>query len=136
MRVIYSTPRLENAERVAQLLEESGVPVRLLFGPNHRRPSWKGANYRQARDPGNWPRVLVLNNGDLPRARNALRELGLMAPAAFERDDAATGDESRWRLRPAREEPDAPAPRIRPLRWVLVATALLVAGIQAIRWLF
>jgi hypothetical protein len=85
MRVIYSTPRLENAERVSTLLEERGVAVRLLFGPHHRRQSWRGADYGQASNPGSWPRVMVLNNGDLPLARAVLRELGLMEPAAFER---------------------------------------------------
>ena len=135
MRVIYSTPRLENAERVAKLLEEAGVPTRLLFGPHHRRPSWKGANYRQAQDPGNWPRVMVLNNGDLPKARSTLRELGLMAPAAFEREEGPTAD-AELRFRPRPEAPSAaPGGGIRPLRLILMATALIVAGVQMARWL-
>lgn len=134
MRVIYSTPRLENAERVAQLLGDAGVPVRVLFGPKHRRPSWKGANYRQAQDPGNWPRVMVLNNGDLPKARTTLRALGLLEPAGFER--AASPDDGALRFRQESTPASAPARGIRPLRVMLIVVALLVAGIQLARQLF
>ena len=129
MRVIYSTPRLENAERVSTLLEERGVAVRLLYGPHHRRRSWNGADYGQASNPGDWPRVMVLNNGDLPAAREALRELGLLEPAAFERlqadPDAADAPVFRSPAATARGPQTTPAVA-RRVRLVLMAILLVV----------
>lgn len=134
MQVIYTTPRLENAERVAELLGQAGVGNRVLYGPHHKKqPAWRATNYRQATDPGNWPRVMVLNNGDLPQARSILRGAGLLAPAAYARsnDDAATTPgyvlaprppqtRRRW-LTPAR------------VRTLLVLTVLVLAIVQIAR---
>lgn len=132
MRIIYTTPRLDNAEQVAGLLEQGGVPVRVLFGPHFRRNTWRGANYRQAKDAGNWPRVMVLNNGDLPKARALLRDAGLMAPAPFSRPPAAAD----------REPAAAPGARARPgrstakrVRLLLIAVVALLALVQTLRFL-
>lgn len=131
MRIVYTTPRLENAEHVAAMLEQGGVPVRVLFGPHFRRNTWRGANYRQGRDPGNWPRVMVVNNGDLPEARRLLREAGLIAPPAFDRAAAATPASAVA----ATAEPGRPARRVLPVRWLLLATLVAVAIVQGVRFL-
>ena len=131
MRIIYSTPRLENAEKIARMLEDDGVGVRLLYGPHFRRNTWKGANYRQAGDPGNWPRVMVLNNGDLPRARDLLRKAGVLPPAAFDRLDG-NADEVSVFLR-ARSLPADPLSAARVVRVALIIAVLVVAVIQFAR---
>lgn len=131
MRVIYTTPRLENAERVAKLLEDDGVPVRLIFGPQFRRNRWRHTDYRQRDNPGDWPRVLVLNNGDLPKARSVLRAAGLMEPATFDRDDRH--DELRFKPPPPPRNPGWIANRI---RLALIAILLVVILVQGSRLLF
>lgn len=135
MRVIYSTPRLENAERVAQLLEQEGVSVRLLFGPHYKRNTWRGANYRQTQNPGDWPRVLVLNNGDLPRARAVLRTAGLLSPAPFERGDTDELAAPSIVFNKADRTPADPGVVARRIRLALIAVVLLIAVIQAVRLL-
>jgi hypothetical protein len=132
MRVIYSTPRLENAERVSKLLEDRGIGVRLLYGPHHRRRNWRGADYRQVGNPGDWPRVMVLNNGDLPLAREALRELGLMAPAAFDRVKADQAPDSAPAFRtPKAGSGLATAPPIaRRVRLALMVVVLILVAVQ------
>jgi hypothetical protein len=135
MQVIYTTPRLENAERVSTLLDEANVANRVLYGPHHKkRPAWRATNYRQATDPGNWPRVMVINNGDLPQARAVLREAGLLAPAAYERsaEDAAPSP-----LLAGMAAASEPARRswLTPgrIRTVLVITILVLAILQLAR---
>lgn len=132
VRIIYSTPRLENAERVASLLEADGVATRLLYGPRFRRNTWRGADYGQPRNPGDWPRVLVLNNGDLPKARAVLRQAGLMAPAAFDRDEN-TADAPVLRSR--RDDGRRPMITASRIRIALIVMLLAVAAIQGARYL-
>lgn len=132
MRVIYSTPRMENAEKVSRLLEERGVAVRLLYGPHHRRRKWRGADYLQPANPGDWPRVMVLNNGDLPLARETLRELGLMEPAAFERLAADAGPADAPVFRSQRAAPGlATTPAVaRRIRLALMVVVLVLVAVQ------
>jgi hypothetical protein len=133
MRVIYITPRLENAERIAGMLEAEGVKVRLISGPHHRRAPWKGANYRQASDAGNWPRIMVLNNGDLPRGRAILRDAGVLPPAAFERRDAGSDDSLVFSRMPrTSRDPTAGA---RVVRIGLLVIVLIVGTVQLVRHL-
>ena len=130
MRIVYTTPRLENAEQVAAMLEQGGVPVRVLFGPHFRRNTWRGANYRQGRDSGNWPRVMVVNNGDLPEARRLLREAGLLDPPAFERNGASARAPTT-----AASAPAATGRRMPSVRWLLMAAVAIVAVVQGVRFL-
>lgn len=133
MRIIYSTPRLENAERIAKMLADEGISVRLLYGPHHRRNTWKGANYRHAGDPGNWPRIMVLNNGDLPRGRVVLREAGVMPPAAYDRQDS--GKDASLVFSRAETQPGDAVATARVVRIALIAAVLIVGTIQAVRHL-
>lgn len=152
MRVIYTTPRLENAERIADLLREGDIEVRVLFGPHFKRNTWRGANYRQAEDPGNWPKVMVVHNADLGKARALLREAGVLGLSSLEQDRRVRepGDpevpsaasprdfQSRRADRPGQprgsylETPPRRSARSR-LRIVLVVLVVLVALVQVLR---
>lgn len=154
MRVIYTTPRLENAERIADLLRQGEIEVRVLFGPHFKRNTWRGANYRQAEDPGNWPKVMVVDNADLAKARALLREAGVLGLSSLDQDrrvrdpDAAESPaptsprdyQARRAANPSRprgsylETPTRRPARSR-LRIVLVALVVLVALAQALRLL-
>ncbi|MBX3725880.1 MAG: hypothetical protein KF823_08180 [Xanthomonadales bacterium] len=154
MRVIYSTPRLENAERIAELLREGEVEVRVLFGPHFKRNTWRGANYRQAEDPGNWPKVMVVHNTDLAKARALLREAGVLGLSNLDQDRRVRDPDSDDALaapsprdfqagraanptRPRGSYLEKPPRRPGPsrLRIVLVALVVLVALIQGARML-
>jgi hypothetical protein len=132
MRVIYSTPRLDNAQRVADLLATSGVATRLLYGPHFRRKSWRATDYRKLGNPGDWPRVLVLANEDLPKARSLLRQAGLLAPAAFEHpgQGAAVTVPALSAASPGTGSSRLPG----RLRIALLTVLMAVMVIQTLRW--
>src|SRR5688572_16615746 len=86
MRKVFTSARLENAERVARLLEDAGIEVRITNGR-----SYKGAirgNFSYRGEGTRMPEVWVIRSADQPRARAMLREAGLMdstrnAPDSF-----------------------------------------------------
>ncbi len=94
MRQIYTSPRVENVERIVALLGESGIETRVT---NHR--SWAGRDYRRSSysartDSSEWPQVWVVKAEDQPRARALLREAGI-APAVRFSEDLARSREPR-----------------------------------------
>lgn len=76
MRQIYSSPRLENVERVAELLGEVGIETWISNGR-----SYKGRNRRNFsfRDHAQQPSaVWLVKPSDLRQATSMMRELGLL----------------------------------------------------------
>lgn len=100
MRQVFSSPRLENVERVAQLLREDGIEVKVT----HRR-AYKGGlrgdfSYRDDTRTEPVPAVWVVRSEDQPRARAMLRELGLLD---------STRTDTGYRLPAFRSEEPVPA---------------------------
>jgi len=88
MRQIYTSPRVENVERIVALLGESGIETRVT---NHR--SWAGRDYKRSSysartDSSDWPQVWIVKAEDQPKARALLREAGI-APAVRFSDELA-----------------------------------------------
>jgi hypothetical protein len=88
MRQIYTSPRVENVERIVALLNEQGIETRVT---NHR--SWAGRDYKRSSytargDSSEWPQVWVVKAEDQPKARALLREVGI-APAVRFADELA-----------------------------------------------
>jgi hypothetical protein len=80
MRQIYTSPRVENVERIVALLGEQGIETRVT---NHR--SWAGRDFKRSSysartDSSEWPQVWVVKAEDQPKARALLRGAGI-APA-------------------------------------------------------
>src|SRR5690606_28939902 len=78
MRQVFSSPRLENVERVATLLRDEGIEVKVT-----QRRAYKGGlrgnfTYRDDARTEPMPAVWVVRSEDQPRARAMLRELGLL----------------------------------------------------------
>lgn len=76
MRQVFSSPRLENVEGVAQLLRDAGIEVRVT---NDR--SYKGnrrSSFSYSEQPKERPAVWVVQSSDQLRARDLLREAGLI----------------------------------------------------------
>lgn len=80
MRQVFRSQRLENVEAAADLLRKQGIAVKISNGR-----SWRGyrrGNFsydlRKARDPEQLPALWIINADDQPRARQLLRELGLL----------------------------------------------------------
>lgn len=78
MRQVFSSLRLENVERVAQLLRDAGVQVRLTHGRSYKGGLRGDFSYRDQAREGPLPAVWVVLSEDQPRARELLREHGLL----------------------------------------------------------
>ena len=78
MRQVFTSPRLANVESVAKLLEDAGIATKISNGRSYRGKFDRGVRYR---DTGgeNQAAVWVIRSEDQPRAREMLREAGLLA---------------------------------------------------------
>ena len=83
MRQIYTSPRVDNVDRVVAMLNEAGIATsvtnrRAYAGHDYRRPS-----YAKPPDRDSWPQVWVVNANDQSRARALLRDAGVEPPTRF-----------------------------------------------------
>ncbi|MFT3896589.1 MAG: hypothetical protein QM719_02680 [Thermomonas sp.] len=78
MRRIFASPRLENVEGVARLLEGHGIEVRITDGRSYRGAIRGNFSYRDDAREGPEPAVWIVNAEDQPRARELMREAGLL----------------------------------------------------------
>jgi hypothetical protein len=79
MRQVFTSPRLENVEAVERLLNEAGIATRVTQQRSYKEGSLRrNFSYREGanRDPD--PAVWVLRAEELVRAREILRQRGLL----------------------------------------------------------
>ena len=76
MRQVFTSYRLENVERVAGLLREAGIEVRITNGRSYKGGRRGNFSYRDENSAK--PAVWIVRSEDQPRARAMLREAGLM----------------------------------------------------------
>ncbi|MGA9421745.1 MAG: hypothetical protein WBW61_05230 [Rhodanobacteraceae bacterium] len=116
MRQIYTSPRMENIERVVALFDESGIQTTVRNHEVWRAASWKRFSYADRADNDAWPQVWVVKAEDHTRARRILRDAGV-EPSTHRADELAA-----VRLRGAGERRRAVS-----WRWKLLILALIVA---------
>lgn len=78
MRQVFTSPRLENVEAVAELLRAEGIEVRITEGRSYRGNRRSSFSYREREDAGPQPAVWIVRAEDQPRGRELLREAGLL----------------------------------------------------------
>ncbi len=78
MRQVFSSPRLENVERVAALLREAGIETRVTDGRSYKGGLRGAFSYREGARTGPVPAVWVVKSEDQPPARAILRAAGLL----------------------------------------------------------
>lgn len=78
MRQVFSSPRLENVERVAQLLQDAGIETRITHGRSYKGTRRGDFSYRDHTREGPMPAVWIVNSEDQVRGREILREAGLI----------------------------------------------------------
>ena len=81
MRQLFSSPRIENVEAVARMLEEAGIEIRISNGRSYRGAIRGNFSYRDDGASGPRPAVWVLRADQQPEARRILREAGLLRDA-------------------------------------------------------
>ncbi len=79
MRQIFTSARLENVEGVAKLLGEHDIQTRITNGRSYKGNRRKGFSYTDRnRDTRSDPILWIVFPNDQPKARQLLREAGLM----------------------------------------------------------
>lgn len=78
MRQVFSSPRLENVEAVADLLRAEGIAVRISDGRSYHGTRRSNFSYSETAQSGPQPAVWILNAEDQPRGRELLRDAGLL----------------------------------------------------------
>lgn len=81
MRQIFTSPRLENVEGVAKLLDEAGIENKVSEGRGYKKVSRREFSYVEKKDGGNNPAVWVIKSDDYKRARELLHGMGLIDTA-------------------------------------------------------
>ena len=78
MRKVFTSPRLENVEAVAALLRAEGIEVRITNDRSYRGNRRSSFSYRQQEQAAPEPAAWIVNSDQQPRARQLLRDAGLM----------------------------------------------------------
>lgn len=109
MRQVFTSPRIENVEGVAKMLEDAGIEVRVTHGRSYRGAIRGNFSYRDSeREKEPQPAVWIVRSEDQPRAREMLRGAGLLdstrtpldsylAPTVHGREPGTGGDPRRKR---------------------------------------
>lgn len=131
MRQVFTSPRLENVERVAELLKEHGVDARITNGRSYRGNRRGNFSYRDTANGGPQPAVWVVKSEDQPRARELLREIGLLDSGRSPTSYLPTPEEDRLGNGGAADAAKRRAFRIRAGLLVGIAFAL---GMGLLAW--
>jgi hypothetical protein len=87
MRRIFTSPRLENVERVAALLKEHGVEARITNGRSYKGNRRGNFSFRDDTRTDPQPAVWIVKPDDQPKARELMRDAGLLdsgrSPTSF-----------------------------------------------------
>jgi hypothetical protein len=78
MRKIFTSPRLENVERVAEMLKEHGVDARITNGRSYKGAVRGHFTYRDHARSEQQPTVWIVKPDDQPKARELMRAAGLL----------------------------------------------------------
>jgi hypothetical protein len=83
VRQVFSSPRIENVERLVAVFAEAGIETRVTNRRVYAGHDYKGPSYIGKQDSSKWPTVWVVKAEDQPRARAILRELDLTPATRF-----------------------------------------------------
>ncbi|MGO1068479.1 hypothetical protein [Lysobacter sp. CA199] len=130
MRQVFSSPRLENVEGVAQLLRNAGIDVRVTNDRSYKGNRRSSFSYRE--HVTERPTVWVIRSEDQLRARDLLREAGLIDST---RGEQATQAPYRFRsdVDATRTTSDKRALRIKVGLLVCIAVVLGLAMFHGLR---
>ncbi|MGY0561363.1 MULTISPECIES: pathogenicity-like protein [unclassified Luteimonas] len=128
MRQIFSSMRVENVERLAQIMREDGIEVQITNGRSYRSGRRRVFNYRDTPPARQQPALWVVRSEDQARARQLMRDIGMPGPTTRPITDSYLSSAD---LPPITPEKPQQTPRQRKImryrRLLLVAIAILAA---------
>ena len=127
MRQVFTSQRLETVEGVARMLQEAGIAVHVSQPRSYRGRRSGQFSYSEPAPANQQPAVWVRLAEDQPRARELLREAGLMVStrghSGLAHADAGTGSAS-------------PEPGRGRWAWrIRIGLMLAIAAVAALLWL-
>jgi len=129
MRHIYSSPRIENVERLVAVMAEHGIATKVTNRRAYDSKSYKQFSYARPGSSDNWPAVWVKHASDHTRARQLMREIGIEPVTRYSEELAAyrfqkTGGGARG--------PAQIAARVRTAVLIAVCIAIAIYGAKLI----
>lgn len=128
MRHIYSSPRVENIERLVAVMAEHGIATRVTNRRAYDSKSYKQFSYARPGARDSWPAVWVTHASDHTRARQLLRDIGIEPATRYAEDLAAY----RFQKAGGRRSPAQVAARIRTAVLIAVCIAVAIYGAKLI----
>lgn len=126
MRQIFTSARLETVEGVARLLEDQQIATRIRNGRSYKGSYSRGFSYRDA-PSANQPAVWVVHPDDYARARQLLREAGLIEPGPQHSGNFASSSYTQATAQSAPPKANTPA-RLRAGLLIGIAAILLMSA--------
>ena len=127
MRQVFTSPRLENVEGVAELLREAGIEVYISDGRNYKDRQRRTFSYRDGARERPDPALWIVKAEDQPRARELLRDAGLLASTRPGQTDSVQEI-------PVFASREAPRPsRLNRTRILLYMAAIVAIGMTLLR---
>lgn len=123
MRKVFSSPRLENVERVAQLLRDAGIEVRITNGRSYKGGIQANFSYRDNARTDPIPAIWIVKSEDQPQGRKILRDAGMLDSTRVDTRYALPTSSSELRDDPGRKR----AFRLKIGLLVVIAVALALA---------
>ncbi|MES2403325.1 MAG: hypothetical protein V4567_03185 [Pseudomonadota bacterium] len=127
MRRIYSSPRIENVERLVAVMAEHGIATKVTNKRAYDSKSYKQFSYARPGHSDDWPAVWVKHASDHTRARQLMREIGIEPVTRYAEELAAY----RFQKNGGRT-PVGIAARVRTAVLVAVAIAVAIYGAKLI----
>lgn len=128
MRQIFSSQRVETAEAVASRLREAGIEVRVTNGRSYRTRRSGQFSYLDKPDSKNLPTVWVVRADDQVRAREIMRQAGLLETTRRDPGQATALDFANVQIQPRR--PASWGWRIRIVLLLVIAAVALFIVLQ------
>lgn len=134
MRQIFSSARVENVERVAEILRDEGIEVRITNGRSYRSGRNRTFSYRYPVSTRNQPALWVVRSDDQVRARQLMRDLGLATgPTTRPVADSYLSSANAPGLAPETPAPPPAHQRIMRYRRVLLVAIAILAALVMVR---
>lgn len=125
MRQVFTSQRIETVEGVAKLLTDAGIDVAIRNGRSYQSKRGGQFSYTEAVAANQQPSLWVRYAEDQPRAREILREAGLL-------DSTRADQRSNYVFA---EQDEETAPR-RPWAWrIRIALLVIIAAVAMFIWL-
>lgn len=129
MRQLFTSPRLENVEQLAQLLDEAGIENKISEGRSYRKYSRRDFSYiEKQNDTSSQPAVWVIKSDDYKRARELLHGAGLL-----DKTQVPSYVPPALQFRQASADP---AKRLMRIKLTLLLVIGALAGMMALRMFF